>query len=45
MLVAAGVDVLQGFHIARPMPASQVIRWIDEWRAGLADMTRLGEHW
>jgi diguanylate cyclase (GGDEF)-like protein len=44
MLVAAGVDVLQGFHIARPMPADQVIRWIAEWRAGLA-MTQLGENW
>jgi EAL domain-containing protein (putative c-di-GMP-specific phosphodiesterase class I) len=35
MLVAAGVDVLQGYHIARPMPADRVIPWVNQWRAGL----------
>jgi EAL domain-containing protein (putative c-di-GMP-specific phosphodiesterase class I) len=45
MLVAAGVDVLQGYHIARPMPAAEVITWVNDWRAGLADVTALDESW
>ena len=32
-LVAMGVDVLQGYHIARPMPLSDVQAWISEWSA------------
>jgi len=27
-LVAMGVDVLQGYHVARPMPATEVAAWI-----------------
>ncbi len=27
-LIAMGVDVLQGYHVARPMPADQVEAWI-----------------
>lgn len=27
-LIALGVDVLQGYHIARPMPAAQVEDWV-----------------
>ena len=26
-----GVDVLQGYHVARPMPASQVAGWVRRW--------------
>ncbi|HEY2044675.1 MAG TPA: EAL domain-containing protein [Jatrophihabitans sp.] len=33
-LVAMGVDVLQGYHLARPMPSEQVIDWISGWTAG-----------
>jgi diguanylate cyclase (GGDEF)-like protein len=31
-LLAMGVDVLQGYHLARPMPADQVAEWIASWR-------------
>ena len=30
-LVPLGVDVLQGYHIARPMPAEAVRPWVQEW--------------
>jgi diguanylate cyclase len=30
-LVPLGVDVLQGYHIARPMPAAAVAPWVREW--------------
>ncbi|MGI8664827.1 MAG: putative bifunctional diguanylate cyclase/phosphodiesterase [Jatrophihabitans sp.] len=29
-LVAMGVDVLQGYHVARPMPADEVEAWVRE---------------
>jgi EAL domain-containing protein (putative c-di-GMP-specific phosphodiesterase class I) len=35
-VVAAGVEQVQGFLIARPMPASDVRRWHAEWSAGNA---------
>ncbi|HMO12429.1 MAG TPA: EAL domain-containing protein, partial [Actinotalea sp.] len=39
-LVPLGVDVLQGYHIARPMPADAVGPWVRHWvRSQLA--TRL----
>jgi diguanylate cyclase (GGDEF)-like protein len=30
-LVAMGIDTVQGYHLARPMPADQVDRWVHEW--------------
>jgi len=39
-LVAMGVDVLQGYHIARPMPAGEVATWVWDWQASLR--TRAG---
>ena len=30
-LIPLGVDVLQGYHIARPMPASDVGPWVAAW--------------
>jgi len=30
-LVALGVDVLQGYHVARPMPAHEVASWVRRW--------------
>ncbi len=30
-LVAMGIDVLQGYHIARPLPASEVEQWVRDW--------------
>ena len=35
-LVPMGVDVLQGFYIARPMPAQAVAPWVTDWRAARA---------
>lgn len=32
-LVPIGVDVLQGYHIARPMPAEAVGPWVRDWAA------------
>ncbi|UQX88348.1 EAL domain-containing protein [Jatrophihabitans telluris] len=32
-LVAMGVDVLQGYHVARPMPAADIEGWIRRWRS------------
>jgi EAL domain-containing protein (putative c-di-GMP-specific phosphodiesterase class I) len=29
-LTAMGIDVLQGFHIARPMPTAAVVPWVGE---------------
>lgn len=31
-LVPMGVDVLQGFFIAKPMPGDEVEAWIEDWR-------------
>ena len=33
---ALGVDVLQGYHIARPMPAHDVLPWVRGWAARLS---------
>ncbi|MCD9196806.1 putative bifunctional diguanylate cyclase/phosphodiesterase [Aeromicrobium wangtongii] len=30
-LVAMGIDTVQGYHLARPMPADQVERWVRDW--------------
>ncbi len=30
-LIAMGVGALQGYHISRPMPASEVVDWIVQW--------------
>ncbi len=32
-LVPLGVDVLQGYHISRPMPSDAVAPWVREWSA------------
>jgi EAL domain-containing protein (putative c-di-GMP-specific phosphodiesterase class I) len=31
-LSGLGVDLLQGYHIARPMPAHEFSTWAREWR-------------
>jgi diguanylate cyclase (GGDEF)-like protein len=33
-LAAMGVDILQGYDVARPMPADQVAPWVRQWSAG-----------
>ena len=30
-LVAMGIDTLQGYHLARPMPSSQINQWVRDW--------------
>jgi diguanylate cyclase (GGDEF)-like protein len=30
-LVTLGIDVLQGYHVARPMPADEVAPWVRRW--------------
>ena len=35
-LVAIGVDVLQGYHFSRPLPASEVELWIRDWNTTAA---------
>jgi len=30
-LVAMGIDIVQGYHLARPMPPSQINQWVREW--------------
>jgi diguanylate cyclase (GGDEF)-like protein/PAS domain S-box-containing protein len=32
-LISLGCDIVQGFHIARPMPIADVLRWLDLLRA------------
>jgi diguanylate cyclase (GGDEF)-like protein len=39
-LVAMDVDVLQGYHIGRPMPASEVAAWVRAWNAEAAMVHR-----
>ncbi len=31
MLVSMGIDSVQGYHLARPMPGSEVERWVSDW--------------
>jgi EAL domain-containing protein (putative c-di-GMP-specific phosphodiesterase class I) len=38
-LVAMDVDVLQGYHLARPMPAGEVAGWVRAWGRGLDSRT------
>ena len=33
-LLTMGVDVFQGYHIARPMPADHVAPWVRNWSDG-----------
>ncbi len=30
-LVSLGIDVLQGYHLARPMPAAEIEQWLRDW--------------
>lgn len=40
-LLALGCDVAQGYHIARPMPADQVQRWLDQHGARVMNHRRV----
>jgi diguanylate cyclase (GGDEF)-like protein len=37
-LVVLDVDILQGYHIARPMPGDQVDEWVAQWHSRPAQM-------
>jgi len=43
VLSGLGVDLLQGYHIARPMPGDELADWARDWREsellGLHDLT------
>lgn len=32
-LVDMGIDMLQGYHMARPMPSAEINQWIRDWNA------------
>jgi diguanylate cyclase (GGDEF)-like protein len=36
MLLPLGCDVLQGYHLSRPLPADALTAWFDAWNASLA---------
>ena len=40
-LIAMGVDVLQGYHVARPMPAAEVELWVRQRTELTAEPVRL----
>ena len=39
-----GVDVLQGYHIARPMPPAEVEPWVRRWATRAAAGAGLPGH-
>jgi diguanylate cyclase len=43
-MVRMGVDVLQGFHIARPMPPAEVEPWVRRWATRAAAGAGLPGH-
>jgi diguanylate cyclase (GGDEF)-like protein/PAS domain S-box-containing protein len=32
MLLQLGCDIAQGYFIAKPMPASEIVPWVDQWK-------------
>jgi len=42
MLKALGCDVIQGYHLSRPLPADQLHTFIDEYRKPLASVSFFG---
>lgn len=50
-LKSMGCDLIQGYGIARPMPASSVLPWLGRWRdttgrsQGLPELTDMTEQW
>lgn len=42
-LVRMGIDRLQGYHVARPMPASEVEPWVSRWVASAGEPMEAGE--
>jgi diguanylate cyclase (GGDEF)-like protein len=42
-LVAMGIDVLQGYHFARPLPAGEIEQWVRDWTTTAALLGELRE--
>ncbi len=42
-LVAIGIDVLQGYHFARPLPPAEVERWVRDWTTTSTLVSRGGD--
>jgi EAL domain-containing protein (putative c-di-GMP-specific phosphodiesterase class I) len=36
-LGALKCDLVQGYHVSRPLPAAQFSAWLSQWQAGIAD--------
>ncbi|SFM75935.1 putative bifunctional diguanylate cyclase/phosphodiesterase [Pimelobacter simplex] len=41
-LAEMGIDTVQGYHIARPMPPTEIDEWVRHWRADAAAVMMLG---
>jgi diguanylate cyclase (GGDEF)-like protein len=44
MLSALGCDVIQGYHLSRPLPEQEIEAWICDYRRPLAPVTPLQRH-
>jgi EAL domain-containing protein (putative c-di-GMP-specific phosphodiesterase class I) len=42
LLVSMGCDVVQGYHLSRPLPAAQLDRWLDERSAAVVGASHAG---
>jgi diguanylate cyclase (GGDEF)-like protein len=41
VVVAMGADVIQGYHVSKPMPPDEVEPWLTAWTLGLIDVASL----
>jgi diguanylate cyclase (GGDEF)-like protein len=42
LLLSMGCDVVQGYHLSRPLPAAQLDRWLDERSAAVVGASHAG---
>jgi EAL domain-containing protein (putative c-di-GMP-specific phosphodiesterase class I) len=35
LVAELGCDQVQGYYIAKPMPADQLVQWLSEWQTGV----------
>ena len=38
LLRSLGIDRLQGYHVARPMPGHELAAWVDDWQARVGQL-------
>jgi EAL domain-containing protein (putative c-di-GMP-specific phosphodiesterase class I) len=43
LIVTSGCDQVQGYYVAKPMPAEELIQWKNEWEAALRTPVQLTE--